>query len=178
MKAHAVIIPILLFVGILPIEASDSVNAEALPTTRSEWRSLLKWDDACESGIAHIANSGVDFVGVTYFKMRDSGSLVSVVCRTGNYNQGKIVFRLRNTGSGRQSTLLEFPQFRFKEPEPDSSKFFDPNVKEPASTVDLFYTYTDRLLWGNLKIDKEKQTIANNNFFRGGDTGMWDTYGL
>ncbi|MBI3561674.1 MAG: hypothetical protein HY080_08170 [Gammaproteobacteria bacterium] len=103
--------------------------------------------------------------------MHDSSSLVSVVCRTGSYNQGKIVFLLRNTGSGRQSTVLEFPQFRFKEPEPDPSKYFDPNATVPASTVDLFYTYNDRLLWGNLKFDKEKQTITNNDFFRGGDSG-------
>ena len=171
MNTSAVTIAIILSAIVLPLGFCDSVKEEPLPTTRAEWRSLLKWDDACESGVAHIANSGAGFVGVTHFKMHDSISLVSVVCQTGSYNQGKIVFRLRNIGSGRQSTVLEFPQFRFKEPEPDSSKYFDPNVKEPTSTVDLFYTYTDRLLWGNLKIDKEKQTITNSNFFRGGDTG-------
>jgi hypothetical protein len=161
---------ILSLIGI-PLGNCDSAKEEPLPTSRAEWRSLLKWDDACESGVTHIANSGVGFVGVKHYKMPDSSSLVSVVCRTGSYNQGKIVFHLRNTESGRQSTVLVFPQFHFKEPNPDPSKYLDPNVKEPTGTVDLFYTYNDRLLWGNLKIDKDKQTITNNDFFRGGDTG-------
>lgn len=171
MNINAVIITILLSVVVLPLGFCDSAKEEPLPATRAEWRSLLKWDDACESGVAHIASSGVGFVGVTHFKMRDSSSLVSVVCRTGSYNQGKVLFLLRNTGPSQRSSVLVFPQFRFKEPDPESSKYFDPNVKEPASTVDLFYTYNDRLLWGNLKIDKENQTITNNDFFRGGDTG-------
>lgn len=171
MNNKALVVAILVPVVASPFAFCDSINEESLPTTRAEWRSLLKWDDACESGVAHIANSGVGFVGVTHFKMRDSSSVVSVVCRTGSYNQGKILFLLRNTGTGPRSTLLVFPQFRYKEPEPDSSKYFDPNVKVPASTIDLFYTYSDRLLWGNLQIDKEKQTITNNDFFRGGDTG-------
>lgn len=169
MDIKAVVITILLPIGTSPLGYCNSVKEESLPVTRAEWRNLLKWDDACESGVAHIANSGVGFVGVTHFKMRDSSSLVSVVFRTGSYNQGKILFLLRNPSSGQRSKALVFPQFRYQEPKPDSSKYFDPNLKVPAGTVDSFYTYSDRLLWGNLQVDKENQTITNNNFFRGGD---------
>lgn len=169
MNFHASITALLLSTVVQPLAFCDSIKDDALPTTRAEWRNLLKWDDACESGVAHIANSGVGFVGVTHFKMRDSSSLVSVVCRTGSYNQGKILFLLRKTGPGPRSKELVFPQFRYQEPKPDSSKYFDPNLKVPAGTVDSFYTYSDRLLWGNLQVDKEKQTITNNDFFRGGD---------
>ena len=169
MNIHATITALLLCAVAPSLAFCDSIKDDVLPTTRAEWRNLLKWDDACESGVAHIANSGVGFVGVMHFKMRDSSSLVSVVCRTGSFNQGKILFLLRKTGSGQRSKALVFPQFRYQEPKPDSSKYFDPNLKVPAVTVDSFYTYSDRLLWGNLQVDKEKRTITNNDFFRGGD---------
>ncbi len=171
MKANAVIIALVLSVMCVPLGYCDSSRIEQLPMTRAEWRSLLKWDDACEAGVAHLVNSGFGFVGVIHYEMLDSTSLVSVVCQTGSYNQGKIIFHLRNTESGRLSTLLVFPQFRYKQPSSESSGYFDPKEKVQDNSVDLFYVYNDGLLWGNLSVDKQKQIITNNDFFRGGDTG-------
>jgi hypothetical protein len=132
--------------------------------TRAEWREQLQWPASCDDGVSHLTKYSDDFVGVEVYPWSGGKRLVSVMCETGAYNQGEILF-LEKEAATSNFELISFPQFKLIKDEPmafaNSAQFVD--IDQAG-----YYQFTDSLLWGNIVVDMIKGTIRNDTFYRGG----------
>ncbi|MGF1693940.1 hypothetical protein [Photobacterium kagoshimensis] len=156
---------------LLPLAVSaETVNKVIkAPLSRSDWKEVINWPLSCDSGVKHITDFSNDFIGVERYLWFDGRNLVSVICETGAYNQGEMIFLESKKESG-EYNLIYFPQFRLIE---DS-----PHLRFNKVTKGFqYYQKSDSLLWGNLSINESESTITNNNFYRGGGgCGISTTY--
>jgi len=170
MDINKYILVFILPIAIFSLSTCDS-KSEPLPTSRAEWRALLKWDDVCESGV-WTPKQRPNFVGVNKNEWTNSSSMITVVCELGAYQYSAIVYHVKETGAGRQVTLLEFPQFHHIEPETEpgvrtEDGLIDFDVEVPADTVDLFYRFAHRKISPIPIFDKETKIIIHNNIHLG-----------
>lgn len=168
----------------LILTACDLANTpDVLPTTRLEWRQLLKWDNTCDTEQLNKFLAGSQITGVYVHKLSDSSLLVEVICQVASYNQGEIIYHVKNSGSEKNIKLLKFKQIRYIEPETGADEenpdYFDPNIKSTGNSVDHFFIFSHQFLWGSLSIDPVKQTIINTDLFSGaGGCGLYTKYKL
>ena len=134
--------------------AEPNTLPEKSPETRQEWKSVLNWPIRCDEGVSHFANDD-DFVGVEISKLKSGNQLISVVCTTGAYNRGKIIyFHPKNSD---KYTLLTFNRFGLTKNLPDNL------VKNKSK----YYRYLDSLLWGSALVKEEDEIIYYIHSFRG-----------
>jgi hypothetical protein len=63
------------------------------PTSRSEWRKLLAWDDDCEQSFT--STQAGDFSGIETLSIADDDELVLVMCAVGSYQPSFLLYRLK-----------------------------------------------------------------------------------
>ncbi|THB68706.1 MAG: hypothetical protein D6B27_02030 [Gammaproteobacteria bacterium] len=124
--------------------AEPNTLPEKLPKTRQEWKSVLNWPKKCDENPSLTSD---DFDSVEVTNLRSGNQLVSVVCTTGAYNMGEIIyFHPKNSD---KYTLLTFTRFGVTENFPDKS------VKNKSK----YYRYLDSLLWGSALVKEEDEII-------------------
>lgn len=155
MTPFSIIFISLLLIPLSACGTSTEHSTGSNPETRTEWRKLIKWDDQCEEGVKHITQYSSRFVGVDHYQLKSGVELVKVVCETGAYNRGSIIYI--RTSKQSDFILLNFLQV-------GAAK----NALPPVKSASGFYTYSDNLLWGNIHVDLKTGRITNTDFFRGG----------
>ena len=171
------------FLVFILISCAKTTNLELkrqlLPHTRSEWKKLIEWPVECDDGIRHITVNSPAFVGVESYRMSSGIELVIVVCKTGAYNQGEMVF-IKISDEKSNYKVLTFPQFASVNESPSKLKWStcaettlsgDHCLKKGGAdnnTEPALYKFIGSLLWGNLRIETKNNRIIVDNFYRGG----------
>jgi hypothetical protein len=80
-----------------PPELTPSISPntqQALsPSSRAEWRNLLKWNDDCEQSFS--STQAVDYSGIETHKLGEADELVVVMCAVGGYQPSFLLYRLK-----------------------------------------------------------------------------------
>jgi len=139
-----------------PTESANSTTTKL--QTRTEWREALKWPKSCDEGVSHINSDR--FVGVEVYAWEKGRQLVSVVCETGAYTRGEMLFLETGKATG-QFDLLVFPQFKAISDAPRELNLNNSGEND-------YYQYSRSLLWGNLMVDNISSKITNDAYYRGG----------
>ncbi|MFT6910394.1 MAG: hypothetical protein ACJAS1_007123 [Oleiphilaceae bacterium] len=162
---------ILLIACSSPVTIDTSHKTAGVLQTRAEWRALLKWPQVCDDGVSNMIKYLDDFVGVDVYAWSAGRKLVSVVCETGAYTRGEMLF-LETGEETERFNLLVFPQFKAIADAPQELNLANKGQQD-------YYQYSRSLLWGNLKIDNSSGNISNDAFYRGGGgCGVSTTYSL
>jgi len=139
---------------------TESTNHTTKLQTRTEWREALKWPKSCDDGVSNLTKYLDDFVGVEVYAWEKGRQLVSVVCETGAYTRGEMLFLETGKATG-QFDLLVFPQFKAISDAPRELNLNNSGESD-------YYQYSRSLLWGNLMVDNISGKITNDAYYRGG----------
>jgi hypothetical protein len=74
---------------------SNSLNTQQAlsPSSRAEWRNLLKWNDDCEQSFS--STQAGDYSGIETHKLGEADELVVVMCAVGGYQPSFLLYRLK-----------------------------------------------------------------------------------
>ena len=77
------------------LASSNSPNTQQTfsPTSRAEWRNLLKWNDDCEQSFS--STQAGDYSGIETHKLGEADGLVVVMCAVGGYQPSFLLYRLK-----------------------------------------------------------------------------------
>jgi hypothetical protein len=77
------------------LTTSNSLNTQQAlsPSSRAEWRNLLKWNDDCEQSFS--STQAGDYSGIETHNLGDADELVVVMCAVGGYQPSFLLYRLK-----------------------------------------------------------------------------------
>jgi hypothetical protein len=134
--------------------ASITDQQPVIVKQRAEWRTLLKWDNACER--AYQSTNVTDEAGVETYVFDDTDKLVRVLCAVGSYEPSFLLYRIKD----QQPALLRLETYI-------------------ASDEDYLQRTLQTELWGEIFVNPKTRTLVIVNVARQTkDCGTWAQYGL